>query len=168
MWFKWRSVGCRDAWCTGNSRPAKETKVDQNCSIKTRSKPISSGATSIQETWRDMLWTDQIGEAQFTELQPTSKRLNARNSLLPERDAAEQPQQWSQLTSSAPTVQDCASGLGLQSHLRVHRWDAERKHHRIWWTTTTYFQMAIYSENLPTHLFGLLKNKSLIIIKACW
>ena len=29
-WFEWKSVGCRDAWCTGNSRPTKETKVDQN------------------------------------------------------------------------------------------------------------------------------------------
>ena len=95
-WFEWRSVGCRDAWCTGNSRPTKETKVDQNC-----------GATSIRETWRDMPWTDQNGEARFTELLPTSKRLDARNSLLPERDTAEQPQRCSQqLTSSAPTVQD--------------------------------------------------------------
>ena len=107
MWFEWRSVGCWDAWCTGNSRLAKETKVDQNCGIKTWSKPISSGATSIRETWRDMPWTDQNGKAQFIELLPTSKRLDARNSLLPERDTAEQLQQWSQqLTSSAPTVQD--------------------------------------------------------------
>ena len=40
---EWRSVGCQDAWYTGNSRPAKETKVDQICGIKTRTKPISSG-----------------------------------------------------------------------------------------------------------------------------
>ena len=85
----------------------KETKEDQNCGTRTRSKPISSGATSIRETWRDMPWIDQNGKARFTELLPTSKRLNARNSLLPERDTAEQPQQWSQqLNSSAPTVQD--------------------------------------------------------------
>ena len=105
-WFKWRSVGCWDAWCTGNFRPAKEINIDQNCGIKTRSKPISSGATSIRETWRDMPWTDQNGEARFTELLPTSKWLDARNSLLSERDTAEQPRQWSQLTSSVPTVQD--------------------------------------------------------------
>ena len=85
----------------------KETKVDQNCSIKTRSKPISSRAASIREAWRDMPWTDQNNEAQFTKLLPTSKRLVARNSLLPERGTAEQPRQRSQqLTSSAPTVQD--------------------------------------------------------------
>ena len=84
-----------------------ETKKDRNCGTGTRSKPISSGVTSIRETWRDMPWTDKNGEARFTELLPTSKRLDARNSLLPERDTAEKPRQWSQqLTSSAPTVQD--------------------------------------------------------------
>ena len=41
----------------------------------------------------DIPWTDQNGEARFTELLPTSKILDARNSLLPERDTAEQPQQ---------------------------------------------------------------------------
>ena len=31
----------------------------------------------------------------------------------------------------------CASGLGLRSHLRVHRWVVEcKRHHRIRWTTT--------------------------------
>ena len=105
--FEWRSVGCREAWCMENSRPAKETMVDENYGIKTWSKPISSGATSIRETWRDMPWTDQNGEAQFTKLLPTSKRLDTRNSLLPERDTTEQTRQWSQqLTSSASTVQD--------------------------------------------------------------
>ena len=36
---------------------------------------------------------DQNGEARFTELLPTLKRLDAKNSLLPERDTAEQPRQ---------------------------------------------------------------------------
>ena len=106
-WFEWGSVGRRDAGCTGNFRLAKEIKVDQNCGIKTRSKPITSGTTSIQETWGDMPWTDQKGKARFTELLPTLKRLDVKNSLLPERDIVEQPRQWSQkLTSSASTVQD--------------------------------------------------------------
>ena len=97
----------RNAWCTWNFRPAKETKVDQNCGIKIRSKPISSGTTSIREIWRDMPWTGQNGKAQFTKLLLTLKRFGAKNLLLPERDTAEQPRQWSQqLTSSDPTVQD--------------------------------------------------------------
>ena len=128
--FEWRSVGCQDAWCMRNFRPVKEIKVDQNCGIKTQSKPISSDATSIWETWRDMPWTDQNGKAWFTELLPTLKRFDAKNSLLPETDTAEQPRQWSQqLTFSAPTVQDCAFGQGLRSHLHVHRWVVEHKHH---------------------------------------
>ena len=39
-----------------------------------------------------------------------------------------------------------ASRLGLQSRLRVHRWDAERKrHHRIQWTTAIYIYKLLRS-----------------------
>ena len=50
----------------GELQAGKEIKVDQNCGIKTRWKPISSGATSIRETWRDMPWTDQNGQTNNT------------------------------------------------------------------------------------------------------
>ena len=45
------------------------------------------------------------------------------------------------------TGQFCNSSPGMQSHFRVHRWDAERKrHHRIRWTIAMY--VCMYVPNL--------------------
>ena len=125
-----------------NFRPAKEIKVDQNCGIKTRSKPIFSGATSIRETRRDMPWTDQNGKARFTELLLALKRLDAKNSSLPERDTAEQPQQWSQqLTSSlclwagAAEPPPCSY---MSCRTQTSSSDLMDNHHGVKWGITLY------------------------------
>ena len=77
----------------GELQVGKRNQGRLKLQYKSRSKPISNGATSIRETWENMPWTDQNGEARFTEPLPTSKRLDARNSLLPERYTTEQPRQ---------------------------------------------------------------------------
>ena len=66
---------------------------DQNCGIKTQSKSISSGATSIRENWRDMPWIDQNGEAWFTEQLPTS------NGSMPETHCCQRETPQSSLGS---------------------------------------------------------------------
>ena len=143
--YSWCLVGCcrQDLLCINVYMyvyiciSAKETKVDRNWGIETRSKPISSGATSIRETWRDMPWTDKNGEARFTELLPTSKRLYAKNSLLPERNHREASAEITTTDFQGPHCSRlCASGLGLRSHLRVQGVVECKRYHRIRWTTT--------------------------------
>ena len=138
-WFEWRSVGSRDASYTGNSRPPKETQVNQNCGIKTRSELFSSGATSIQETWRDMPWTDQNVEARFIELLPTSK------SSLPETHCCQRETPQNSLGSDhnnwlpvPPVFKTLCLWAGAAGPPPCS-WVAEcKRHHRILWTTTIF------------------------------
>ena len=157
MWFEWRSIGCRDAWCTGNSRLAKETKVDQNCGIKTWSKPIS-------------LW------CHINPREPEGypmDRPKCRGSV--HRAAANFEEAWCQKLTAARerhrraalaviTTTDfqcphCSrlgtSRLGLRSYLRVHRWVVEcKRHHRIRWTTTSYPILPPWQDLTQGQLFS--------------
>ena len=117
--------------------------------IKTRSKPISSGATSNRETWRDMPWTDQNAAANFKEA--WCQKLTAARERHCRAASAVITTDFQCLHCS----RQCASRLGLQSHLRVHRWDTERKrHHRIQWIT------AILLSSTLTMNFGPMGSKN--------
>ena len=99
----------------------------RNQGIKTRSKPISSGATSVRETWRDMPWKDKM------------VRLGSQSCCHQRAALAVITKTDFQCPYCS---RHCASGLGLRSHLRVHRWVAKRKrHYPIWRTTTIYIDI---------------------------
>ena len=75
---------------------------------------------------------------------------SSENSLLPEKETPQNSFgsddktdfQWPHCSRL------CASGLGVQSHIRVHRWVVEHKrHHRIRWTTTIYKCYSLGKKN---------------------
>ena len=138
----------------------------QNCGINTRSKPISSGTTSNRETWRDMPWNRpkwrglvHKAAANFEEAR-CQKLTTAR-----ERHCRERHRRAASVVITTTDIQwphcsrICTSRLGLQSHLRVHRWDAECKgHHWIRWTTAIYINWITMNRKSGKHFVQLSEH----------
>ena len=115
-WFEWRSVWCQDAWCTGNSRSAKETKYKDTVKVNLQWCHINprdlEGYAVDRPKWRGSVHkaAANFEEARCQKLTAARERQRRVASAVISTTNFECPH-CSRL---------CASGLGLRSYLHFH------------------------------------------------